>query len=245
MPAPDWLTARPIAHRGLHDEARGIIENTASAFEAAISHHYIIETDLQYSRDMVPVVFHDDTLERLMTEKGRLEAYTAAQLQDIPFRQTGDRIQTLPELLAQVNGRTPLLIEIKSNWRHPPDPASMTTILEGYKGPYAVMSFDPRIARRLRHLLPHVPRGMIASSFPADFWHFLTPGMRFKLRHLLYAPLVQPQFIAYSVNALPAAAPLLLKALGVKLLSWTIKTEEERRIARRYADNIIFEGLRP
>ena len=245
MAAPDWLTGRPIAHRGLHDEANGVIENTSSAFEAAISHDYIIETDVQYSKDRVPVVFHDDSLERLMTEKGPLAEFTATELQDIPFRHTSDRIQTLPELLAQVNGRTPLLIEIKSRWQEPLDPAIIAHILSAYDGPYAVMSFDPRIVRRLRKLLPHIPRGMIASSFPADYWHFLTPLMRFKLRHLLYAPLVRPHFIAFSVSALPAAAPLLLKAMGVRLLCWTIKTDEERRIARRYADNIIFEDIRP
>src|SRR5207342_2695718 len=102
----DWLTARPIAHRGLHDAAAGIIENTASAFSAAVAGGYGIECDLQVSADGEAMVHHDDVLGRLTAGEGRLDALTAAELKRIPFNATGDRMITLTELCELVAGRT-------------------------------------------------------------------------------------------------------------------------------------------
>src|SRR5438105_551651 len=112
----DWLTARPIAHRGLHDAAGGIIENTVSAFNAAIVGGFGIETDLQISRDGEAMVHHDFALGRLTHGSRRLAAMTAAGLKEVPFKATSDRIMTLDELCEFVAGRTPLAIELKSRF---------------------------------------------------------------------------------------------------------------------------------
>ena len=113
---PDWLTARPIAHRGLHDAANGVIENTPSAFEAAIAGHYAIECDLQISADGEAMVHHDDVLGRLTDGAGRLDAMSAAELKRVAFKATKDRMLTLGELCALVAGRATLVIEIKSQF---------------------------------------------------------------------------------------------------------------------------------
>src|SRR5688572_5860319 len=99
MPGLDWLTARPIAHRGLHDAADGVIENTASAFQAAIAENYAIECDLQISADGEAMVHHDAALGRLTEAPSTaLRTMTAADLKRVAFKATGDHLITLGEL---------------------------------------------------------------------------------------------------------------------------------------------------
>src|SRR5262249_7282965 len=112
----DWLTTRPIAHRGLHDAARGVIENTPSAFRAAVAAGFGIECDIQISADGEAMVHHDDALGRLTEGSAALEAMTAAALKSIRFKSTTDRMLTLGELCELVAGRVPLVIEIKSRF---------------------------------------------------------------------------------------------------------------------------------
>ena len=113
---PDWLTARPVAHRGLHDAAAGVIENTATAFEAAIKGNYAIECDLQISADGEAMVHHDDVLGRLTDGTGRLDALSAAELKQAPFRATSDCMLNLGELCDLVASRATLVIELKSRF---------------------------------------------------------------------------------------------------------------------------------
>src|SRR3984893_903098 len=144
MSGPDWLTARPVAHRGLHDNGAGVVENTASAFAAAIVGGFAIETDLQISSDGEAMVHHDFALGRLTLGSRQLPAMTAAGLKEVPFKATADRMMTLGELLNFVGGRTPMLIELKSrfdgNLRLVERAAA---VLKTYAGPFAVMLFDP------------------------------------------------------------------------------------------------------
>src|SRR6478752_8353701 len=147
----DWLTARPIAHRGLHDAQRGIIENTATAFAAAISGNYGIETDLQISADGEAMVHHDDALGRLTEGAGRLAEMSAVQLQSIRFKATGDRMITLGELCDLVAGRVTLLLELKSHFDGDSRLVERAAeVLKGYAGHVAVMSFDPDLIEAAR-----------------------------------------------------------------------------------------------
>jgi len=157
----DWLVARPLAHRGLHDEQNGIIENTVSAFAAAIAARYGIECDLQISGDGEAMVSHDETLDRLTEGTGRLDAITAAELRRVPFRATQDRMMTLGELCDFVAGRATLLIELKSPRVDDRRLAARTAkVLSGYGGQAAVMSFEPAQIVELRGTAPRLPRGM-------------------------------------------------------------------------------------
>ena len=142
---------------------RGIIENTPSAFAAAIAGDYAIECDIQISADGEAMVFHDETLERLTDGSGRLDAMTAADLKRVPFRATADRMITLRELCDLVAGRPALLVEIKS--RFDGDLRLVTRaaeVLAGYAGRAALMSFDPAPIAALRTLAPRLPRGIVA-----------------------------------------------------------------------------------
>src|SRR5256886_13574486 len=172
----DWLTARPIAHRGLHDAAGGVIENTLSAFKAAIDGGFGIETDLQISGDGEAMVHHDVALGRLTHGSRQLAAMTAAGLKEVPFKATADRMMTLGELCAFVAGRTPLVIELKS--RFDGDRrlvARAAHVLQSYPGPVTVMSFDPDPIEALRALAPGLPRGIVAERhYEDDEWRTLT-----------------------------------------------------------------------
>src|SRR5258707_2420598 len=139
-----WLTARPIAHRGLHDPAQGIIENTASAAAGALAGRYGIEADLQISADGEAMVYHDDTLGRLTDGVGALRDMSAAALKRVPFRATADRMMTLGDLLDLVAGRVTLVIEIKSRFDGDLRLAGRTAAgLAPYPGPVGGIPFDP------------------------------------------------------------------------------------------------------
>lgn len=242
----DWMIARPIAHRGLHDGSR-LIENTASAFQAAIAAGYGIECDLQLSADGEAMVHHDGALGRLTAGQGRLVAMPAASLRAVPFRATADRMLTLPELFELVATRVPLFLEIKSAFDGDRRLVERTAdVLRGYSGPAAVMSFDPEVVGAMRELRAATPRGIVAERRYRDAeWQWMSATQRFALAHLLHANTSRPHFVAYRVQDLPAPAPRLARRLGTPVLAWTVRTPEDRERARRHASQIIFEGFRP
>jgi glycerophosphoryl diester phosphodiesterase len=248
MAGLDWLTARPVAHRGLHDAAAGVIENTPMAFEAAIAGSYAIECDLQVTADGEAMVHHDAALGRLTDGAGELRAMAAAELRHVPFRATGDRMITLGELCELVGGRVPLVIELKS--RFDGDSALATRVAEvlhAYAGPAAVMSFDPLQIEALRAWAPDLPRGIVAERWYDDpGWAPLSSAQKFALGNLLHMPRTRPHFIAYDIDGLPAAAPLIARyVFGLPLLTWTVRNAEQRQRAGRWASQMIFEGFRP
>lgn len=242
----DWLTARPIAHRGLHDAAAGVIENTASAFAAAIAAGYGIECDVQISADGEAMVHHDDTLGRLTEGSGRLAEMSAGELCKVRFKRGVDRMLTLAELCELVAGRAPLAVELKSRFDGDCRLAARTAaVLTAYDGPAAAMSFDPVMVEALQAIAPSLARGIVAQQHSED-WHDLPPRLRQRLKYLTHLPYTRPYFIAYAVRDLPALVPLAARAfLRLPLLAWTICSAEEGRRAALYADQIIFEGWRP
>jgi glycerophosphoryl diester phosphodiesterase len=248
MPSLAWLTAQPFAHRGLHDASAGVIENTFSAFAAAIAGNYGIECDLQISADGEAIVHHDDALGRLTEGSGRLSDMTAADIKKARFKTTNDRILRLSELCELVGGRTPLLLELKSHFDNDRRLAQRATdVLAAYSGPVAVMSFDPAVVEVVRWIAPHLTRGIVAERHYADReWDRFPPAEKRRMAFLLHANRTRPHFIAYGVKDLPAAAPLIGRTLfRLPLLTWTVRSEADRARAVRWADQIIFEGIRP
>jgi glycerophosphoryl diester phosphodiesterase len=241
----EWLTARPIAHRGLHGGA--IIENTLEAADAAASANYAIECDIQLTADCELVVFHDDTLDRLTVAAGPLRSRTLADLKTIAYRDAAGRIPELKEFLARVAGRTPLLIELKSNWDGDSRIAERAAaMLANYSGPFALMSFDPWLVRALRLSAPALPRGIVAERRYDDPEWRLSATQKFALSNFTHIGQTRPHFIAYWVRDLPALVPLFARnVLGMPLLTWTVRTEAERARAARWADQMIFEGFLP
>jgi len=248
MASADWLVARPVAHRGLHDSAAGVIENTPLAFAGAVAGNYAIECDLQLAADGEAMVFHDDTLDRLTEGSGRVDALAAAALKRVAFRATSDHMITLGELCELVAGRVTLVIEVKS--RFDGDRRLIrraAEVLAGYRGPVAVMSFDPGPMAALRALAPGLTRGIVAERhYRQREWDHFSLRARRALTYFTHALATRPQFLAYSVKDLPSALPLAARrVLKLPLLTWTVRTPQDRERAARYADQIIFEGFRP
>jgi len=248
MPGLDWLTAQPVAHRGLHDAASGAIENTASAFRAAIAGGFAIETDLQLSGDGEAMVHHDFALGRLTLGTRQLGAMTAAGLKEVPFRDTGDRMMTLGDMCDLVAGRTPMLVELKSRFAGDRRLVERTAqVLKSYSGPVAVMSFDPDFVEALRENAPGLPRGIVAERlYVHQEWKELSAAKRRNLAFLLHSFRSRPHFVAYQVKDLPSPGPFIARhVFGLPLLTWTVRNEEDRTRAGRWADQMIFEGFRP
>jgi glycerophosphoryl diester phosphodiesterase len=241
-----WLIDRPIAHRGLHDAAGGIIENTSSAFEAAIGHGYAIECDLQLSGDGEAMVFHDATLERLTGERGTLLDRTAAELQTVRFKSTAERMPRLAELLDQVGGRATLVIELKSHWDGSLALARRAAeVTEGYRGPFALMSFDPGLIAAIRELAPQAVRGIVAEPIADPSETRFGFARRLDLRYLGHIQRTWPHFISYDVQGLPSGLTRAFRAAGLPVICWTVRDPETAKRARRYCDQITFEGFLP
>ncbi len=244
QPDLSWLTARPIAHRGLHDTSRGLIENTAGAFAAAIAGNYAIECDLQITRDGEAVVFHDDVLDRLTNAAGKVCERTAAEMQQLTIRGSSDHVQTLKELLQQVDGKVPLVIEIKSLWDRSDALTRRTLdVISTYAGPYVLMSFDPDVVAALRQLSPATPRGIVAERATDSYYSMLSPARRLELRTLSHLPRTRPHFISFYFRELPWAPIEAYRAAGFPVISWTIRTPGEAREALRHTDQVTFESF--
>ena len=235
------LFLRPIAHRGLHSRRRGLIENSAPAFLAAIDRGYGIECDLQAAKDGTPMVFHDDKLDRLFSTRGRLRDLMPAALAALG-------ILRFAECLSLVAGRVPLLVEVKRN-KQPPSQAFLEAIAleaKAYAGPLALMSFDRDVLASLRRWVPEVPQGLIVGrrELAARWW--AAPRSLRKDRAIARLLATLPEgidFLAVDVRILRGArAFLTAKGLALPLFSWTIRTRRERSAAARWADAPIFEG---
>jgi glycerophosphoryl diester phosphodiesterase len=249
MSTLNWIVARPIAHRGLHDRASGIIENTLTAAEAAIAGGFSIECDVQLTSDGEAVVFHDFSLERLTGETGEVSRRKASELAGIAI--SGSRSDTIPTLSAfldRIAGRVPLVVEVKSRFDGNLTLVRRTCeVLAAYDGPAVVKSFDPQVVAEVRRVTPKIPRGIVAESHHTDkSYAALTKEQKHALGNLLHFEESQPQFVSWRVGDLPAAAPYLARLLGhLPVMTWTVRTPDDRERAAKHADQMVFEGFRP
>lgn len=245
----DWLVARPIAHRGLHDRAAGVIENSAAAVQHAMNLGFAIEIDVQITADGAAVVFHDDMLNRLTAYKGLVCERTAADLGKIPLlgSDAGDLIWTLEQCLTLVAGRAPIVIEIKSAWNGDTRLAERVgRSLAAYAGPKAAKSFDPAMVAALQRVAPSVPRGIIGCAFQREDWSFLSRRRRFELRYLTHWPQTRPDFVSWDVHDLPnLAVTAARRFIGAPVITWTVRTPQEQARAGLHADQMVFEGFVP
>ena len=236
----------PLAHRALHDVSDGRPENSRTAIRAALDAGYGIEIDLQLSADGQAMVFHDYDLGRLTDAKGPVNARTAADLAQIPLKGGSEGIPTLKEVLELINGRVPLLIEIKDQ-----DGAMGTNVgpleqatalaISTYTGPLAVMSFNPHSVAEMARLSPEVARGIVTSAYDPDDWP-LSTEMCDVLRDIPDYDRTGASFISHEACDLDRQRVRALKQGGARILCWTIRSPLEEAEARRIAENITFEG---
>ena len=250
--APAWLTDRPIAHRGLHDAAQGVIENTAGAALAAIDAGFAIECDVQMSADGEVFIFHDDALDRLTECTGALINKSAAEIADARIKGSGERPPTFTEFLSLVAGRTPVICELKSrfdgDWRIGD---RIAAIAASYEGPLAFKSFDPTLVAYLRLRWPRLgppgrpcPVGVVAeASYDGPAWDFLTEEQKRECESFDHRGRSEPDFLSWNVDDLPHKTPFFEKELyHLPVMAWTVRTAAQRAAADKWADQIVFEG---
>ncbi|MFB2533360.1 glycerophosphodiester phosphodiesterase family protein [Paracoccus sp. p3-h83] len=246
-PLPKALRDLPVAHRALHDPAAGRVENSPAAIAAAIAAGYAIEIDLQPAADGTPMVFHDYDLGRLTGQPGPIRGRSVAELTNTRLTGSSDTIPTLAQVLDQVAGRVPLLIEIKDqHGQMGADTggfeARVAKVLAGYDGPVAVMSFNPHSVAHFAAACPDLPVGLTTGSYDPEDYAPLSPAV---CNHLREIPDFDPDlhsFISHEAGDLARPRVSQIKASGAAILCWTIRSPKAEAEARRIADNITFEG---
>jgi len=235
MTSAAWLKEQPVAHRGYHDLNKAVWENTLSAFSRAVEAGFAIECDLHYASDGVPVVFHDEDLERLCNLKGDVRERTSRELGLISIGGTADKIPTLRQLLDLVKGQVPLVIELKG--READDEGfaeAVLDVLEGYEGKVALMSFDHWLLRDLKALNAPYPLGLTAGGNKPEEFEVHERAMELGL-----------DFISYFFADLPNPFITAQRERGVAVITWTVRDEKGRKHTLENADQMTFEGFDP
>lgn len=231
-----WLTARPIAHRGFHDMNGAVWENTASAFRRAVDRGFAIECDVHLSADGTPVVLHDGDLRRLCGADGFVWQRTAPELRALRVGGTGDHPPTLGELLELVDGRVPLVIELKGIPGHDHGLVeAVASLLVRYRGQAAIMSFDHWLIRDFRHHAPGIPAGLTALGTSE---HDLEAHFSM-LAHDI-------SFVSYCLDHMPNRfVTFVREKLAMPAISWTIRDRQGAGRSLAVAEQITFEGFDP
>lgn len=233
----DYLT-RPYAHRGLFNKVDRP-ENSLAAFEFAAINGYGIELDVQCSSDQKLVVFHDLSLERMTGEEGILSQTPWSRLKTLRLQESDQGIPLLRDVLDVVNGRVPILIEIKPD--QPPQTvvAILHDVLRDYTGPYLIESFNSLIVQEYRRYENHVWVGQLVKKYPDILG-------RFYYSTLLWAFLKRPDFVAYDIKSLNRTALWLWRHLFKRrAIGWTVRSVAQHNEVNDIFDAVIFENIRP
>lgn len=253
------------AHRGLHDNTSDAPENTMAAFKKAVDAGYGIECDVQLTKDGIPVIFHDFTLARVARYaegdipadavknsdgtfgvKGKVIDYTYEELQRFHILDSVEKIPKFEDFLALVNGKVPLIVELKIEFKNCSVCSKADALLSSYKGVYCIESFNPLGILWYRIHRPQIMRGQLSDEFhkesPSEFNSFLY----FALTNLMLNFLTRPDFIAYN-HKYPGNLSLWLCRHLYKNVTaaWTLKSEDDLKRAERNFDIYIFDSFVP
>lgn len=233
-----------FAHRGLHNNL-DVPENSSLAFSLALDGNYGIELDIHLTKDNIPVVFHDNSLLRMCGTNLEIEDLTLDELSNYTLLNTNEHIPTLEEVLELVDGRTPLIIELKIKRTKLSLCSYVQELLNDYKGLYYIESFNPLALLFYRINYPNVIRGQLSSAFLQEdndnsiIWNFL-------LQNLLFNFITKPDFIAFNHKNPKLLSLRLCRTLyKTPLLAWTIESSSELKKAYKFFDAYIFEGFIP
>lgn len=236
------LLNRPFAHRGLHSNNDIVPENSIIAFQKAISLNFAIELDVHLLSDNKVAVFHDDNVERLCGINIGIEELDSIELSKLKLLNSENKIPLLNEVLHLVNGKVPLLIELKINSKVGKLERAVFHELDSYNGEFAIQSFNPSSLNWFLKNAPHILRGQLSSDFKNEK---MNPFSKFLRKNLFLNFISKPQFLAYDSSAMPNRKIARLRKRGLPVLCWTIKSKEEYERIKSFCDNIIFENFIP
>jgi len=241
-----WLKSTLIAHKGIHNDSQGIAENSISAFSNAMEQGYIIELDVSLTKDNQLVVFHDKKLKRLFGIEANLKDTTFQELSKLKFRNSNETVPLFSKVLTLVNGKVPLVIEIKNEGKVGEMERMIYDELKDYKGVYSIQSFNPYTLKWFRKNAPGVLRGQISGSFVVSDYDVEYAGTmrlpwyeKFLLSNLLLDFESKPNFINYEIKNTDINTIKNLKKIGVPILGWTIDNKAEYERVKNYFDNFI------
>lgn len=232
------------AHRGLHKNESDAPENSMEAFRKAVKCGYGIELDVQITKDMVPIVFHDFTLKRMCGRPEKVCECTYEELKDLTLAKSEERIPKLEEVLKMVKGRVPLIIEYKVEWMDISICPIVDQMLREYKGVYCIESFNPMVLLWYRRYHNDVFRGQLSDGFTKSGEK--KGGLYWALQNLLFNCVTKPDFVAYNHKY----AGVLSRNICRKLyrntaVAWTIQSQKELDAAKGKYDLFIFDSFRP
>ena len=244
---PDFspFKGRYYAHRGLHNNQGPTPENTLAAFQKAIDQGFGFECDVQLTKDLVPVVFHDFTLERVCKKPGKISDYTWEELKDFTICQSQEHIPLFSQVLELVKGQVPMIIEIKSISLNMKICRIVDELLSSYEGAYCIESFNPQILYWYKKHRPEIIRGQLSTNYRVDGGHGYHP-LFLLLTHLMFNFLAKPDFIAYNCD-FPDCLPLWIcrKLYRCPIVAWTVSNQKELSKLRGKYDFYIFEDFIP
>lgn len=231
------------AHRGLYNNEGDAPENSRKAFQKAVDSGYGIELDVQLTKDKVPVIFHDDDLFRVCHDKGKINDYTWEELKQFRLFHSKETIPKFEDILRLVDGKVPLIIEIKCNYLNMEVCKAAYDKLKNYHGVFCVESFHPLAVRWFKKNAPNIMRGQLSSDFAKEGDKRVILKM---VEHLLLNFLGKPDFIAYNCKFSKKISRCLCKKIyGVSMVAWTVRSKEELKKMKREYDMFIFEGFLP
>lgn len=234
------------AHRGLHDNKTDAPENSMKAFKQAVDAGYGIELDVQMTKDGQVVVAHDFDLKRICGVDKQVNELTYEELKQYPILKSDERIPLFTDFLKLVDGKIPLVVELKCRNGKDPIAAKADEILREYKGVYCIESFDPRVLLWYKKNHPEVVRGQLSGNLLKEDSK-IKGSMRIVYRllsHLLLNVATRPDFIAYDIRYSKNLSRKICRLMGAPAVAWTVRTEAEYEKAKKEYDLFIFEQVK-
>lgn len=227
-----------IAHRGLFDREK-IPENSMLAFDKALEKGYSIEIDVNMTQDGYIVVFHDNSLKRMTGIKNDITTMTLSEIKKFKLLGTENKIPTFEDVLLQVSGKVPILIEVKPNSKYKELMEKLINLLEKYNGKYSIQSFDPRIVYWLKKNMPQISRGQISSK---NIREVKSRILKILLGKMVFNVITKPNFISYQYLSINEKFYKKQKNKGREVIAWTLKNKEDYEKIRDYCDMVVFEN---
>jgi glycerophosphoryl diester phosphodiesterase len=233
----------PIAHRGLWSPD-GAPENSLAAFQAACSHGYGIELDVQLSADGEAMVFHDSRLQRMTGAEGRMSDHSAADLGKLRLGKTDEAIPTLADTLTMVGHRAMVLIELKTPAGEVgPLEKRVHEVLIDHNGPIALIGFNPYSHALFAAHHPQILRGLDSYGYADEAAQKMAQEQRKAYARLEHVAMAKPHFLALGTDMLPNPRATELRSQGMPVVAWTVRSPDQWDTVRDHCDNLIFEGF--
>lgn len=238
-----WLKTEYIAHRGLYRRDQSIPENSLASVRHALEKGYAVECDVNLLKDGTVVCFHDFTLKRICNDSRQTSDITLSEIKKLNLFHTDEKVPTLKEVLALIDGKKPVLIELKPHGNVKKLCYETMNILKDYQGKYALFSFHPRVVYILKKRYPHVIRGQISEYFK-DL-KTMNKIQKYLMKSMFFNRFTKPDFISYGINDLPNKYLDHFYKKGIPIISYAAKSQEAFDFVKSHYDNVVFEYFEP